>query len=258
MTSGSCNVLGVRFNPVNMITASEAVLTAARDGTKGYVCVTGVHGVMEARKNPDMLRILNAAFLNVPDGMPISWIGHAQGFKDMDRVYGPDLMARICEESTDGTFTHFLYGGQEGVAQDLKTQLENRYPGIKIMGTYTPPFRPLNHEEEYELASMIASLKPDFFWVGLSTPKQETFMAAMLSRLDTSVMFGVGAAFDIHTGRIKDAPQWMKRAGLQWFYRLCREPRRLAKRYLINNPLFIFKITCQFLGIRTYRQEGSS
>ncbi|MEM7395127.1 MAG: WecB/TagA/CpsF family glycosyltransferase, partial [Verrucomicrobiota bacterium] len=129
---------------------------------------------------------------------------------------------------------------------------EHQFPGIKVVGTYTPPFRPLNEEEEQDLKTMVADLKPDFFWVGLSTPKQENFMARYLDKLDAKIMLGVGAAFDINTGHIKDAPDWMKNSGLQWFHRLLQEPRRLARRYLINNPIFVMKIMNQMIGFKKY------
>jgi N-acetylglucosaminyldiphosphoundecaprenol N-acetyl-beta-D-mannosaminyltransferase len=235
-----------------MSTAVQTLDQAVRDNIKGYVCVTGVHGVMESQSDETLRQALNSAFLNVPDGMPLVWVGHLQKFKDMERVYGPDLMKAVCEISVQKEYTHFFYGGNVGIAEELKTAIEQYFPGIRIVGTYTPPFRPLNENEENELIEQVAKSKPDFFWVGLSTPKQEAFMAKYLSRLDVTIMFGVGAAFDIHTGHIKDAPDWMKSSGLQWLHRLLQEPRRLAKRYLINNPIFIWKIMNQSIGTRKY------
>jgi N-acetylglucosaminyldiphosphoundecaprenol N-acetyl-beta-D-mannosaminyltransferase len=170
----------------------------------------------------------------------------------MDRVYGPDLMFWICEFTRDKPYTHFFYGGAEGVAQELKGRLEKKFPGLKVVGTYTPPFRPLTAAEETELANTIRSLKPDIIWVGLSTPKQEKFMAQYWERLDTTLLFGVGAAFDFHAGRVRQAPRWMQRSGLEWLFRLGCEPRRLWRRYLRNNPLFIIRIFCQFLGLKKY------
>lgn len=144
---------------------------------KGYVCVTGVHGVSEAQSEPEMRRILNQAILCTPDGMPMVWMGRMQGFREIDRVYGPDLMLRVCEMSARRGFTHFFYGGALGVAMELKESLQTRFPGIKVVGTYTPPFRPLTEEEEQDLVRQVASARPDIIWVGLSTPKQERFMA---------------------------------------------------------------------------------
>lgn len=210
---------------------------------------------MEAQANPAFRSVLNNSFLTVPDGMPLVWLGHLRGWRGMNRVYGPDFMLTVCRMSVQRGYRHFLYGGAEGVAEELAQSLKQRIPGLQIVGTYTPPFRPLNAGEEAELRSLVTACKPDIVWVGLSTPKQEKFMAQYLGTLDTALMIGVGAAFDIHTGRIKDAPSWMKYAGLQWLHRLVQEPRRLWKRYLLNNPRFVILTVLQLAGIRKYGQE---
>jgi len=246
------NVLGVGVSAINLPKAVELILEAVRTGRKGYIAVTGVHGVSEAQLDSDFRRILNNAFLNTPDGMPMSWVGRLQGFKTMDRVYGPDLMLAVAAASSDTGVRHFLYGGVPGVADALKLSLQTRFPGMVICGTFSPPFRPLNDEEAEELIQSMAACKPDICWVGLSTPKQERFMEEYLSKLPVTLMIGVGAAFDMHTGRVKQAPFWMQRSGTEWFFRLMQEPRRLWKRYLINNPLFVMRIVTQFAGIRTY------
>ena len=247
------NVLGVGVSAVNLEEATTLLLDAAAKRQKGMVCVTGVHGISEAQKDPRFHRILNGAFLNVPDGMPMSWMGWLQGFQTMDRVYGPDLMLAISRESVGCGLTHFYYGGGEGVADVLKEKMEQRFPGLQVVGTFTPPYRPLSQDEAARLREMVDRLKPDFFWVGLSTPKQEVFMADYLSSLNVSLMLAVGAAFDFHAGRVKQAPRWMQRSGLEWFYRLRHEPRRLWKRYLVNNPLFVYRIALQLSGLRKYR-----
>lgn len=248
------DILGVGVHALDMDGALERIEKAVTSHQKGYVCVTGVHGIMEAQSDSKLRNILNHSFLTTPDGMPTVWIGKLKRHFDMDRVYGPELMLEVCKLSAKKGYTHFLYGGNEGIAELLKANLESRFPGLKIVGHYTPPFRPLNPEEEKNLIEQVRALKPDFFWVGLSTPKQEKFMAQYLDRLDTKIMFGVGAAFDIHTGKIKDAPQWIKRSGLQWFHRLCQEPKRLGKRYLINNPKFVGLITLQLLGLKKFKE----
>jgi N-acetylglucosaminyldiphosphoundecaprenol N-acetyl-beta-D-mannosaminyltransferase len=249
------NVLGVGLSAINLQLALKAVGRTLEQKTKGYVCVTGVHGVMEAQQDPRFRSILNRSFLNTPDGMPMVWIGRMNGLRQMDRVYGPDLMLLICEYARDHGYSHFLYGGGEGVAQELQHSLETKFPGINIVGTYTPPFRPLNESEEDALIRLIADKKPDIIWVGLSTPKQEKFMAQYLEKFETTLMFGVGAAFDFHAGRVKQAPRWMQRSGLEWFFRLCCEPRRLWRRYLRNNPLFAFRFFCQWIGLKKYALE---
>lgn len=214
--------------------------------------MTGVHGIMEAQRDAEFSTILNRALLVVPDGMPTVWVGRTQGHAGMKRVFGPDLMLEMCRRSVLKGLTHFLYGGKPGVAEQLASNLERQFPGIKIVGTYTPPFRPLSVEELSSLEAMTRQLKPDLFWVGLSTPKQERFMAEHAHQLHCGVMLGVGAAFDIHTGNLRDAPAWIKRSGLQWLHRLCQEPRRLWKRYLVNNSTFLVKIALQLTGIRRY------
>jgi N-acetylglucosaminyldiphosphoundecaprenol N-acetyl-beta-D-mannosaminyltransferase len=246
------NVLGVGIHAINPQSAVEIVRTELASGRKGYICVTGVHGVMEAQKDPQFLSILNSAFLVTPDGAPTVWVGRMQGHAQMARVFGPDLMLGVCRASVGWGSSHFLYGGAEGVAEELAAKLRQLCPGIKIVGTYTPPFRPLLHSERQELQTIVENVAPDITWVGLSTPKQEKFMAEYLPILRTKLMIGVGAAFDLHTGRIKDCDDWMKRTGLQWFHRLCQEPRRLWKRYLINNPKFLMAIAAQLTGLRTY------
>jgi N-acetylglucosaminyldiphosphoundecaprenol N-acetyl-beta-D-mannosaminyltransferase len=161
----------------------------------------------------------------------------------------------IMEISKQFGMRHFFYGGANGVAQELKRRFEERFPGIQIVGTYEPPFRALNPEEENKLRQLVSETMPDIFWVGLSTPKQERFMAEYLSKLDVTLMVGVGAAFDFHSGRIRQAPRWMQRSGLEWFFRLCVEPKRLWRRYLSNNPRFVFRSICQLLGIKKFALE---
>lgn len=246
------NVLGVGVHAIDMHRALRVFQRAVEECRKGYVCVTGVHGIMEAQKDPAFRAILNRSLLTTPDGVPMVWVGRWQGYSQMKRVFGPELMLEVCAMSVAKGYTHFLCGGADGVAEQLKASLQRRFSGLRIVGTYTPPFRPLNEVEKENLCAQVSAVKPDIFWVGLSTPKQERFMAEHLSVLDTRVMVGVGAAFDVHTGRIQDAPDWVKRAGLQWLHRLAQEPRRLWKRYLINNPKFILKITSQILGLSEY------
>jgi N-acetylglucosaminyldiphosphoundecaprenol N-acetyl-beta-D-mannosaminyltransferase len=246
------NVLGVGLSALNLPLATRLIIEAARRGRKGYVTVTGVHGVMEAQRDDEFKRILNRSFLTTPDGMPMTWVGRAQGYREMDRVYGPDLMLDIFRQTADGSVRHFFYGGKEGVAERLRQKLEATFPGVVVCGTYTPPFRALTAEEENALVETLAGAKPHILWIGLSTPKQERFMHRYLDRLPVPIMIGVGAAFDIHAGLLQQAPRWMQRIGLEWFFRLCTEPRRLWRRYLINNPAFVYAISLQLAGIRRY------
>jgi len=247
-----CNVLGVRVSAVNMDEAVRLADCHLHSAERGYICVTGVHGVMEAQSDFDFRSILNRALITTPDGMPTVWVGHAQGHSSMSRVYGPDFMLRMCELSLTRGYRHFLYGGKPGVAERLASTLSKRFPGLQIAGTYTPPFRPLNASEEKDLARQIDDCKPQIFWVGLSTPKQERFMAQYVNQLNVPLMVGVGAAFDILSGGIADSPAWIKNSGLQWLHRLIQEPKRLGKRYLINNPKFIWNIMLQLSSIRNF------
>jgi len=247
-------ILGVRVHATSMDRALARLETAVNQGEKGYVCVTGVQGVMEAQGDPVLKDIINGSLLTIPDGRPTVWVGWMRGLMQMRQVTGPDMMLRICELSAQKGYTHFFFGGNDGVADQLKESLTRRYPGLNVVGTYCPPFRPLDESEEAELIRTVAQLRPDFFWVGLSTPKQEKFMGKYLFRLDTKVMLGVGAAFDIHTGRIKDAPYWMKLTGVQWIHRIYQDPKRLWKRYLLNNPKFVYRITLELLGVAKRQQ----
>jgi N-acetylglucosaminyldiphosphoundecaprenol N-acetyl-beta-D-mannosaminyltransferase len=249
------NVLGAGISVINLPTALTAIAVAVRARRKGYICVTGVHGVMEAQEDATLRRILNQAFLCTPDGMPMVWMGWLRGHREMSRVYGPDLMLEVCAWSGKSGCRHFFFGGAPGVAEQLREKLQATFPDLQVVGCYTPPFRPLNVEEVKQLQEMVRAAQPDILWVGLSTPKQEKFMAEFLPRLDVTLMIGVGAAFDFHSGRVKQAPRWMQRTGLEWFYRLCQEPGRLAKRYLRNNPLFVVKIAGQLCGLKKYPLE---
>jgi N-acetylglucosaminyldiphosphoundecaprenol N-acetyl-beta-D-mannosaminyltransferase len=251
-SSARANVLGIGVDAVNMESAVQSIASAVAAEKKSYVCVTGVHGVMEGRRNHKVRRALTDAMLVVPDGMPTVWMGRMQGLRQMRRVFGPDLMLEVFRASALADCRHFLYGGADGVADELQAALRRRFSKCHIVGTYTPPFRPLNAAEDDQLRSSISRLRPDIIWVGLSTPKQELFMTEYLPRLDTTLMIGVGAAFDYHTGHLKDSPQWMKPLGLQWLHRLAQEPRRLWKRYLVNNPAFVSQAVLQLTGIRRF------
>lgn len=252
-------VLDVPIAEVDMRAAAEQIDQWIESGEQTYVTVTGVHGVMESQRDTDLRSIHQKAGMCVPDGMPMVWVGRLTGHSKIRRVYGPDLMLEICKRSVARGHTHFLYGGKDGVADRLADRLRQMFPGLKIVGTYTPPFRPLTEQEETDLTKQVEDAAPDILWVGLSTPKQERWMAEHVGRLNTRVMLGVGAAFDMNAGLLKQAPNWMQSTGLEWLYRLIQEPKRLGPRYLTNNPKFIVNIMGQFLGIRGGRlDDGSS
>lgn len=252
-TTPRINVLGTNIDALNLEEAAHQICSWMNDeGTGRYVCVTDVHCIMQNHRRPEVHRAYRGASLCVPDGMPLIWVGRALGQKTMGRVYGPDLMLRLLEISAEKGYTHFFVGGAEGVADDLKHRMTVRFPNLKVVGTYCPPFRPLTSEESATLVSTVSDLRPDFLWVSLGAPKQDLFMEEFHQKLDAKVMIGVGAAFDFHTCRVRQAPRWMMRLGLEWFFRLCMEPRRLAPRYFRNNPAFVFHILLQLTGLRKY------
>ena len=254
------NVLGIGISPLNLKTTIQILLKARMNDIKGYVCVTGAHGVIESLKDHFLRKIHNSSFLTVPDGTPNVWMGLEQGFSKIGRVYGPDLMMGICEKTSNAInesnkFSHYLYGSTPEVINLLKSNLIKRFPQIKIVGSYAPPYRALNDLEKKDLIESVNNCKPDFLWVGLSTPKQERFMSEYVNELDCGIMIGVGAAFDINAGLQKDAPNWMKEIGLQWFFRLCQEPRRLWKRYLTVVPIFSLLAFLQCLGLKKFKMD---
>ncbi len=249
------NVLGVGISAINIPMALEVLDAWIRQQHHTYVCITGVHGVMESQADPELRKIHNQAGLVTPDGMPMVWMSRLAGHKHVDRVYGPDLMLAVCEASLQKGYRHFFYGGNEGVPELLRDKLQEKFPGLQVVGTYSPPFRPLTLEEDAAIVSQINAARPDIVWVGLSTPKQERWMAAHLGKVKAPVMIGVGAAFDFHAGLKPQAPRWMQRSGLEWFFRMVSEPKRLARRYLQNNPRFVMAVLMQLLGLRRYRLD---
>jgi N-acetylglucosaminyldiphosphoundecaprenol N-acetyl-beta-D-mannosaminyltransferase len=246
------NVLGVGVSAIHLESGRQLIAEAIRQRTRGYITITGVHGVIEAQDDPKLKMIFNQALLVTPDGMPLVWMSWLAGKKHVGRVYGPDLMLEVCALPN---VRHFLYGGSNGVVTLLEQKLQERFPAIQIVGTYEPPWRPLEPGEEAALKEQVQLARPDVLWVGLSTPKQERFMAEYLPKLDVTLMVGVGAAFDFHSGKVKQAPRWMQNAGLEWLYRLGQEPRRLWRRYLRNNPRFLCLAACQLLGWKKFVLE---
>jgi len=207
---------------------------------------------MESQRDETLRQIHNSAGLVVPDGMPLVWLSRLAGAREVGRVYGPDLMLTCCLRSVAHRYRHFLFGGAEGVAERLAERLCDRFPGLLIVGTYTPSFGPPTEKEDADAIRCINDARPDFVWVGLSTPKQERWMADHRDQLRAPVLLGVGAAFDFVAGLKRQAPRWMQQGGLEWLFRLLTEPRRLWRRYLVNNPLFLWQVFLQTLGIRKY------
>ncbi|HRI82371.1 MAG TPA: WecB/TagA/CpsF family glycosyltransferase [Opitutaceae bacterium] len=246
------NVQGVGISALTLTQAVDQVLQVRDQRQQGYVCTCTVHGVGEAQHHAAYRKILNESWLTTADGMPLVWLGRRQGYPQINRVYGPDLMLAVCDRGRAAGLRHYFYGGGPGVAERLRDKLAARFPGLQVAGTFTPPFRELHADEFAALQSDIAQKRPDLIWVGLGTPKQDEFMAANWAKLDTGLMIGVGAAFDFLSGQKKQAPRWMQRSGLEWLFRLGHEPRRLAYRYLVYNPLFLLRAAAQITGLKKY------
>jgi N-acetylglucosaminyldiphosphoundecaprenol N-acetyl-beta-D-mannosaminyltransferase len=245
------HVLGVRVDAVQMAGAVNRMERLISSGKPGcYVAVTGMHGVAESRSDLRFKEILNAADLVVPDGMPLVWLGRLHGFPLRHRVPGSELMEEFCEK-TGNRYRHFFYGGAPGVAEDLAQQLHGRHK-IVVAGTYTPPFRPLTPEEEKQVALQVNESSADVLWVGLSTPKQEKWMHEHRNSLRTPLMLGVGAAFDMNSGRLRRAPEWIREHGLEWLFRLVMEPRRLWKRYLVIIPKSVFSVSLELFHLKKF------
>jgi N-acetylglucosaminyldiphosphoundecaprenol N-acetyl-beta-D-mannosaminyltransferase len=251
-------VLGVGVSAIDMDQAVEEIGRWIEEREQRYVCVTGVHGVMESQHDPELLRIHNRSGLTTPDGMPMVWAGRRAGASHMRRVYGPDLMLALCAVAAERGWSSYFYGGTDGVPELLAKRLTARFPGLKVAGCMSPPYRPLTPEEDAAVVGRINDADPDILWVGLSTPKQERWMADHVGRVQAPALLGVGAAFDIHAGRLRQAPPYLQRAGLEWLYRLLREPRRLWRRYLRNNPRFVVAILRRPPYLRPSEHHGQS
>ncbi|PDT25931.1 glycosyltransferase [Rhizobium sp. L9] len=249
------NVLGVRISAVNLKSATGFIQKGIEDGRREYVCVRDAHGVVRCQDDPELRSIHNRAFLVTPDGMPLVWALKRAGHVDSDRVYGPDLMLSVFEAGTSKGIRHFLYGATPETLQHLQAQLLAKFPEAEIAGSYAPPFHKLSPQEEADVANRLNRSGADIIWVGLSSPKQELWMARMRDRLDASMLIGVGAAFDFHAGLKRQAPRFIQRSGFEWAFRLLCEPRRLWRRYALVVPTFISLTAFQRLGLRKFPIE---
>ncbi len=222
---------------------------------RGRACLSAaaVHLVMVARED-ERTRDAVLGAMTVPDGQPLVWALRALGHRQASRVYGPELMLRYCERAAQTGARMFLYGGRnQGALVQLVLNLRRRHPGVRIVGGYSPPYRPLTDEERHAVATEINRSRADVVWVGTGQPKQERWMEEMRELLDAPILAGVGAAFDFHAGLVPQAPSWMQAAGLEWAFRLAQEPTRLWKRYARYNPLFIAGFARQLLAHRRRR-----
>jgi len=233
-------ILGVGVSAVDMESAISEIRRWIREEERHYVCVTGVHGIMECQRDPELKQIHNRSGLTTPDGMSTVWAAHFAGAPSTTRVYGPELMPELCRHGAEEGWRMFLYGGAPGVPEELEARLVDIAPGLAVVGTYSPPYRDLTPEEDAEVVERINRAQPDIVWVGLSTPKQERWMALHRSVLNAPALIGVGAAFDLLTDRVKQAPPWIRSHGLEWAYRILQEPRRLWRRYFDAIPRYVW------------------
>lgn len=234
------DILGSKINVITMQEVINKTEELIKNNNSYYVCVANVHTVVTGKQDMNFNKITNEAAMAVPDGMPLRWVGKHRGYEKMERCSGPDLMIELFKVSEKKGYSHYFYGGTEETLRLLEQKLKEKYPKLNIVGMYSPPFRELTEEEDRKIVDEINNLNPDIIWVGLGAPKQEIWMYEHLNKISCSIMFGVGAAFNFHAGLIKRAPKWMQKTGLEWLYRLLKEPRRLWKRYLSTNLLFIW------------------
>jgi N-acetylglucosaminyldiphosphoundecaprenol N-acetyl-beta-D-mannosaminyltransferase len=245
------DVVGIPLGLIDYEGALDWIESMVEARQQGYVCVCNVHAVMAAAEDPKLRAALMGSSLNVPDGQPLVWALNMLGHSLKDRVYGPELMARYCARAVSSGQRMYLYGGRnQGALVQLALNLRQRYPGVRIVGGYSPPHRPLTTEERAAVVKEINGSHADVVWVGIGVPKQEKWMAEMRSELEAPVLAGVGAAFDFHAGLVPQAPNWLQESGLEWAYRLAHEPRRLWRRYMRYNPRFVGAFARQLRGHR--------
>ncbi len=252
------DVLGVELALTDYDQMLDWIDAMVASRSRGFLCACNVHTVTASREDPELRSALASASVNVPDGQPLVWAINALGYALPGRVYGPELMTRACARAVDAGHRFYLYGGRnQGALVQLALNLRRRYPGVKIVGGYSPPHRPLTNEERGAIAEEINQSGADVVWVGIGVPKQEKWMAQMRPHLDAPLLIGVGAAFDFHAGLVPQAPAWIQESGLEWAYRLAHEPRRLWKRYLRYNPMFVAAFARQLAGDRRTARSSS-
>lgn len=237
----TCDIMGVRIAAIDMKWLLRFTEENLKKLSGDYICVSNVHTTVVAFEEPDYCAVQNGGILAIPDGGPLSSVGRKRGYTGMERTTGPSYMEEVLKISAEKGWRHYFYGSTEETLEILERVLRRDYPGIEIVGMYSPPFRPLTAEEDAQIVETISQAQPDFVWVGLGAPKQERWMAAHQGKLP-GLMVGVGAAFDYLAGNIERAPQWMQNCNLEWMYRLMQDPKRLFRRYLVTNTKFIWNV----------------
>lgn len=238
----SIPVLGIPIFSRNINQAVELVIQQCLTNSSKNACIsaTGAHGIIEAHKDPVFKQTLRSFWLNLPDGMPTVWVGKLKGAKSMERCYGPDFFKAMMLASADLPLNHFFCGGKEGVGEELKAAVVQKFNNNRVVGVYSPPFREMTDLEMAILGQQINEMGAHMVWIGISTPKQEKFAERLTKFAKVNAIITVGAAFDFHTNRLKQAPKWLQNLGMEWFFRLLIEPKRLYKRYAQIVPLFIW------------------
>jgi N-acetylglucosaminyldiphosphoundecaprenol N-acetyl-beta-D-mannosaminyltransferase len=246
------NMLGVGVAGIDL---NETIATLEKwreHKQRDYVCCVTVHGLVMSQKDPTVRSALNRAGLATMDGMPLVWWCRLAGAAHASRVCGPDLLEAMCARGPALGHRHFFYGSSPQVVGQLVARLTERFPGLNVVGSISPPFRPLTAEEDAAEVAAINEARPDFVWVGIGMPKQEKWMASHVGRIDAAALIGVGAAFDFHAGTKPRAPRWIQHTGFEWLFRLLSEPRRLAHRYIIDNAYFAACAVRQLTGLKSY------
>jgi N-acetylglucosaminyldiphosphoundecaprenol N-acetyl-beta-D-mannosaminyltransferase len=253
-TTGS--VVGVSVDAVDWTEAVDRIIRWTRLRESKIVGICSVHSVVTALKDQEHAKCMKDADMVTPDGAPVAWMLRRKGHSDQARISGPDLMIKCCEKASEAGVKMFLYGGTEASLSQLERFLRDRFPLIQIVGSYSPPFRPLTDDEDKSVVERINNSGAEIVWVGLGCPKQEAWMYSHRGRVK-AVMIGVGAAFDFHAGVIKRAPLWMQRYGLEWVHRMSQDPRRLVKRYLVTNTIFVLAVLRESLIPRLSGQSAN-
>jgi N-acetylglucosaminyldiphosphoundecaprenol N-acetyl-beta-D-mannosaminyltransferase len=246
---GGRTLVSVVGSPIDAISWDEtcAVITRwAERRESRYVCICNVHSVITAQQDPDFHDVIQQADMATPDGAPVAWMMRRLGYRDQMRINGPDLMFRYCAQAAQRDERIFLYGNTPETLETLQRRLLRAFPTLQIVGCYSPPFRALTPREDAEIVQRINDSGAGTVWVSLGCPKQERWMAAHRGQIH-AVMVGVGAAFDYHAGTLQRAPLWMQRHGLEWLHRFWSEPRRLGRRYLLTNTMFLVQVIKQLL-----------
>lgn len=249
-------ILGIKINKLSsyMEAYSKVEEYVKGNSPSAYITVNNVHTIIEGVLKKDYGNIINNAFMAFPDGKPLSVIVKLKGAKSICRIFGPTFLTKTLELGQKDKIKHFFFGSSPEIISKIKIVIENKYPDTKIVGMVSPPFRILTNEENEKYLTQINESKADIIWIGLGAPKQEIWMYENYKKLNHGVMIGIGAGFDYLAGNTSHAPKWMKDFALEWLYRLIQEPRRLWKRYLVTNTLFIVFVILEMLHLKKFEK----